>query len=265
MKNYLRRSLALILTSTIALPCLVGCGNAGIGENPLRNNSYVTGRFSDDVLNNANPGVLALLGNCMYYEDTLLKGIKKGQKWVYSNSSDYVPQNGTFDDMVKSKKYGANCAMPQAWALIDMGIMELKHFWGNTDCGISNYDKYGQLLEAAATVTKHNGVPFYMLYDDGNVKPGDIFFCKGHTFIYLGDEKFMAAGHDSKWHSDYEAATEDGNHAVFDDWVLDMNDCKDYSYQVFWQVRFKDDYVPKYYRNTKGKLVENPDYVEITE
>ena len=230
----------------------------------FRYDNFADGRLSDELLDSVNDGVLALLGECMYFEDGLQKGIEQGQSWVYSNSSKYVPQSVTFDEMVASGKRGGNCAMPQAWALMDMGVLKTgKHIYGDKNGGFANFNTLGKYVYAVATITAWGGeVRFRDLYDRDLVKPGDIFFAKGHTFIYLGDELFMAAGHDSLWHSESSAATEDSRHAVFDTWVMPMYECTDYNYKVTYQIRFRDDYTPQKYRNAAGELVDNPNYEE---
>ena len=300
MKN-LRKHLSLLLCAVMLIAALAsaGCGNvsgdtditsadqteAPVNDNPttqeittaepvittdfkdtpegaFRYDNFANGRLSNKLLDSVNPGVLALLSCCMYYEDQLQQGIKRGEKWVYSNSSTYVPQSGTFDDMVKSGKTGTNCAMPQAWAFIDLGVVQNgKHIYGNTSGDMANFSSLGKYIGAVCTLTAWEGsCKFNELYAKKLVKPGDIFLAKGHTFIFLGDNKFLAAGHDGKWHTDNSANTEDSRKAVFDTWVCNMTDCSDYTYTVFWQIRFKDEYVPRFYRNAEGKLVANPAY-----
>ncbi len=231
-------------------------------EQQFRYDNFANGKLSDALLDSVNPGVLALLSECMYFEAKLQEGIAKGQKWVYSNKSNYVPQSGTFDNMIKSGKYGANCAMPQAWAFIDLGVVTTgKHIYGDSSGDMANFSTLGKYIGAVCTLTSWEGtVQFNKLYAQGKVEPGDIFLAKGHTFIYMGDKKFMAAGHDGHWHKDESANTEDTRKAVFDSWVYDMMPCANYTYTVYWQIRFKDEYVPRYYRNAEGKLVANPAY-----
>ena len=226
---------------------------------------YVTKRgqrLSAELLDSVSPGVLALLSECMYFESELQKGIARGEQWVYSNSSTYVPQSGSFDSMVKSGKTGMNCAMPQGWALIDMGVTTNgKHLYGNSTGGLANKGTSGIGTRAAAAcdLTSWDGtVQFSTLYRKGLVEAGDIFYAKGHTFIYMGDQLFMAAGHDGKWHTEESAYTEDSRKACFETWVCDMESNADYNYTVYWQMRFKADYVPEYYRNAAGELVKCP-------
>jgi len=226
----------------------------------FRTDNFAYGKLSNRLINNSIPGTVALLSCCMYYESQLQKGIAAGQKWVYTNSSKYSPQNTSFDNMVKSGKWGVNCAMPANWAYIDMGIMnEGQRFWGDTEGKFHHFDKVKNQIEAAAVVTSWNGTKkFRELFSEGRVKPGDVFLCKGHTFIYMGDNLFLAAGHDGKWHSDPDAATEDSQHAVFDTWVCDMKSNTNYNYSIYWQISFRADFIPKYYRNAAGKIVPCP-------
>jgi hypothetical protein len=226
----------------------------------FRYNNYAAGRLSDALLDSVNPGVLALLSCCMYYEDQLQAGIARGEKWVYSNNSKYVPQNGTFDTMVRSKKCGGNCAMGQGWVLIDLGLSSGAHMYGNSSGGISNLSSVGKYAACVGTFYSwDNGAhTFDQLFRRGRVMPGDIFFCNLHTFIYLGDDLFFAVGHDSKWHTDTSAPTEDSRHAVFDSWLNSRSTCHDSSYAINYSYRFRDDYVPRCYRDSAGKLVANP-------
>lgn len=229
----------------------------------LRTENFANGILSDKLLDSVNPGVLALLSMCTYYDSVMKRTTKEGKKWVYSNSSTYVPQSGSFDSLVKSGKVGTNCAMPQGWAFIDLGILSAnaKHLYGNTSGDLANLSSLGKYVSPVATITSWEGtVKFNTLYNRGDVKPGDIFYAKGHTFIYLGDEKFMAAGHDGDWHTDNSAATEDSRHAVFENWICDMKSNSDWTYTVYWQIRFKDEYVPRFFRNKAGELVQNPDF-----
>ena len=227
----------------------------------FRNDNYAAGRLPDKLLDSVNPGVLAMLSCLMYYEDKLLEGISKGQKWVYSNNSTYVPQSGSFDSMIRTPtRNGANCAMPQGWALLDMGVTKTGgHMYGNTSGGVAGMDSHGRLAGYVADWTKWDGkYTFNQLFQKGHVNDGDIFYCTGHTFIYMGDDKFFAAGHDSKWHTDSSADTEDKRKAVFDDWVVDRASCHNSTYSVNYQLRFKDEYIPHFYRNAEGKLIVNP-------
>ena len=221
--------------------------------------NFAAGRLSDSLLNSVSPGVLALLSECMYFEDTLQKGIAAGQTWVYSNNSAYVPQKGYFDTMVAGSRYGANCAMAQGWALIDMGVVKNGiHLYGDKNCQIAKYDILKPAIDEVADIVPLQGVTFASLYEKGEVEPGDIFFACGHTFLYLGDEKFMATGYDAKYHTDPNAKTEDSRKGVFESFVVDMKSNTDYQYTVYWRMRFKDSYIPHFYRNAAGELAVCP-------
>lgn len=273
------RLLVILLAAVLAMSCLTGCkddriqnGSYGEGKedkiaaNTFRYDNFADGKLSDEFLDTCSYGALAMASECMYFEAKLQEGIKKGHKFVYTNSSKYSPQKGSFDEMLASGKYGTNCAMPAGWAYVDMGILENGlRFYGNTSGGFNGIDKCGKYISAVCTITAWEGrKQFDELFEEGLVKPGDVFLAKGHTFIYIGDDLFMAAGHDGKWHSDSSAQTEDGQHAVFESWLMPRTKCADWTYTIYWQMSFKEDYIPKYYRNAKGKLVENPMYKEET-
>ncbi len=227
------------------------------GEKTLRTDNFAIGKLSEKFLDSLTDIQLAEISHLMWYEAELQRGISLGQKWVYTNSSTYSPQATSFDNMVKSGKYGTNCAMPAGWVMVDLGVLnEGQRFWGDGNGEFANYSKVHTQIEKAATITKLGGKTFSTLYNQGKVKPGDIFLAKGHTFIWLGDGKFLAAGHDGKWHSDSSAPTEDAQHAVFETWIKNQSDCADWSYSVTYQISFNDDYAPKTYRNSEGKIVK---------
>ena len=223
---------------------------------------FGTENFSDTLLKSLTPAQLVMISCCMYYESELQKGIARGEKWVYTNSNIYAYQHSTFDHMVESGKHGTNCAMPAGWAFIDMGMLEEgMRFWGDKTRGLCNYEKLSQYIDPCCNVYFRTGEKFCELYEGWHVRPGDVFMGKGHTFVYLGDEKFLAAGHDGKWHRDDSVAdiTEDTKHAVFDSWFCDMKTCGNYEYSVFWQISLKEDYIPEFYRNKNGKIEKVPD------
>ncbi len=233
--------------------------------------NYASGLIGDEV----NVGVQAMLSCLEYFNDRMVYGSEKlGERWVYSNSGKYAAQTGYFDTMLKSSKKGGNCASPVNWALCEMGIVpkndrfyggssgEFKSYSGNAETYLAPYCDYFDYSK--------NPVSFKELYKSGKVKAGDIFLCKHHTFVYRGDETFYAAGHDGAWHTEADAPTEDERKAVFDNWVLAFDEVSgsgekksgsynsNYNYKVYYIVRLKDSYIPAFYRNKEGKLVENP-------
>ena len=222
--------------------------------------NFAKGKVSDALLKEATPGAAALIGCCLYYESELQKGIAAGQKWVYTNSNKYAPQSSSFDHMVESGHWGVNCALPASWAFVDMGIMEEgMRFWGGREGEFAKMDIVRPSIEKAADITELDGQKMFKnLFAEGSVKAGDVFLAKGHTFIFLGDDLFLAAGHDGKWHTDMEAETEDERHAVFESWIMDRESCINNEYKPTWQISFKEDYIPEYYRNSKGELVPYP-------
>lgn len=210
--------------------------------------------------------VMALLGCLLHYEDCLQASKDLGMKWVYTNQSKYANQNSNFATMFLSGKLGGNCASPANWSLKDLGILphNLK-FYGGTDGSFVHWSKVRSYLETACVRTDFTDIvpSFATLYKNACVQPGDIFICKGHVFIYMGDEKFFAAGHDAHWHKDTSAKTEDSRSAVMDSFVYEMKDCSNYkSAKITYRLRLKPDYIPQFYYNANGRLVENPMYAE---
>lgn len=223
--------------------------------------NMLTGVFSEKFINSLNPGQLAMISSCMYFESKLQEGIRKGQKWVYTNDQRYALQSSSFDRVAESDgKYGVNCAMPSGWAMIDMGVLnEGQRYWGDSNCKIANYEKVGRQIEECCIVREWaGGVPFCDLYSGGFARAGDTLMAKLHTFVYLGEDKVLAAGHDGKWHTDPEARTEDSRKAVFETWFCDMPTNSDFKCRVYWQFSFKDEFIPRYYRNSRRERVLNP-------
>ena len=254
-KTFLKK-IAVFGSITLMLAAALSCTARKQYKHFLADN-FARGKVSDELLKQATPGALALIGCCLYYESELQKGVAAGRKWVYTNSGKYAPQNSSFDHMVASGHWGVNCAMPASWAYVDMGIMkEGMRFWGDRSGAFAKYDTVKDSLEKAIIITQLDGEkPFSELFAAGTVKPGDVFLAKGHTFIYLGDDLFFAAGHDGKWHTDLEAETEDSRQAVFESWIMPREACANNSCCPTWQLSFKEDYIPAFYRNAEGDIV----------
>ena len=224
----------------------------------FRLDNYAAGRFPDSLLDSVNPGVLAELSCLAYYEDRLMKGIERGEKWVYTNKYEYG-DNYYFDDMITRKNKGANCANAQGWVMIDLGILSNAKMFGDKKGGVYGLQESGKYAQCVADFTYWGGrYTFAQLFKRGHVKAGDIFYVTGHTFIYMGDGKFFATGHDAKWHTDPDALTEDSRKAVFDDFIVPRESCHDNTDSVNYQLRFKDEYIPHYYRDSSGRITVNP-------
>ncbi len=213
---------------------------------------------SDGTL--SGPQALVACGN--YYNSVLLERTAKGDKWVYSNSSKYVAQTGTFETMLRGKIHGGNCASIANWAFKDMGILSKnQRFYGNSSGKIQNYNAGGTsvkpAIDKACTVTAAGGKSFRTLMDQGKIKVGDILIGKSHTYIYRGDGTVFASGHDAKWHKDSAVKTDDSKKAVFDNWVRKYKGSYDETCKVYYIIRIKDSFTPKYYRDTDGNLVKN--------
>ena len=202
------KSLKIIAVIVLIAAVIVGGLTMPIKKDNDIENNYAYGKAKVELLSSVNPGVRAMFSNLYWYEACLLDGITKGQKWVYSNSNDYVPQSTSFENMLASENYGANCALPANWVLIDMGIMtEGQRFWGSGDGSFANYSNVAPSIEKACDIISLSGnESFRELLSAGTVKPGDIILTYGHTFIYIGDNKIFAAGHDAAWHSDSTAS-----------------------------------------------------------
>lgn len=205
------------------------------------------------------PDALIACGD--YYNSKLESAVKKGEKWVYSNSSKYVKQSGTFEQMLNYKTgiRGGNCASIANWAYRDMGIMgkgdkfhcqsDGIHWGGNAE---EKVKKNCKIINVKSTKKS-----FQTLVKEGVIKKGDVILGSGHTYVYRGDGTVFASGHDAKWHSDHSVKTEDSRKAVFETWVRKYKGTYDATFKPYYIVRIKDSFVPKYYRDSKGKLVKN--------
>lgn len=197
-----------------------------------------------------------------YYNSVLEKAVKNGEKWVYSNSSKYVAQSGTFEKMLAGKIRGGNCASIANWAFRDMGIISSSQkFYGDSSGKIRNYNsgstKLKATLDKSCTIIKGNGKSFGSLVEAGKIKVGDVIIGKGHTYVYRGNGTVFASGHDAKWHKDKTVKTEDPNKAVFESWVRKYKGTYDEKFKVQYIIRIKDSFIPKYYRDEDGNLVKN--------
>ncbi len=217
----------------------------------MKDVSYAADRLPSDI----SPAVTAFLGCCQYYSDRLTAGIANGERWVYSNTDLWVPQATCFDVMVGSGHRGANCAMMSNWALMDIGAMpDGMRFWGDIHDEFARRDVVMPYLDTVLTVTDYRPArpAFRELFEAGEVRPGDIFLSRLHTFICRDMNSFFACGHDTFWHSEDDAPTEDGAHAVFDSWVRPFEGCGNYTIPVNFRLRIRDEWAPKGYRGRDG-------------
>ena len=197
-----------------------------------------------------------------YYNSVLEKAVKKGEKWVYSNSSKYVAQSGSFEKMLAGKIRGGNCASIANWAFRDMGLIsDSEKFYGDGSGYIRHYNSGSKKLKSKfdknCTIINGKKKSFGTLMKEGKIKVGDVIIGKGHTYIYRGSGTVFASGHDAKWHKDRSVKTEDSNKAVFESWVRKYKGTYDERFKVHYIIRVKDSFVPKYYRDEEGNLVKN--------
>lgn len=207
-------------------------------------------------------GAQAVIACGDYYNSVLENAVRRGEKWVYSNSSKYVAQTGSFEKMLAGKVRGGNCATIANWAFRDMGIIKKNEkFYGDRSGKIRNYNSGSTKLKLAldrnCTVINGGGRKFSALVKEGQVLPGDVLIGKGHTFVYRGGGTVFASGHDGKWHSDKSAKTEDSRKAVFESWVRPYKGSSDENFKVQYIIRVKDTFVPAAYRDANGRLVKN--------
>lgn len=206
------------------------------------------------------PEAIVACGN--YYNSVLEKAVENGEKWVYSNSSKYVAQSGTFEEMLAGKIRGGNCASIANWAYRDMGIISnSEKFYGDGNGYIRNYNSGSKNLKSKldkyCTVINGKKKSFGSLMDDGKIEVGDVIIGIGHTYIYRGNGTVFASGHDAKWHKDRSVKSDDSNKAVFESWVRKYKGTYDERFKVHYIIRVKDSFVPKYYRDEDGNLVKN--------
>lgn len=206
------------------------------------------------------PEAMIACGN--YYNSVLENAVKNGEKWVYSNSSKYVAQSGTFEKMLSGKIRGGNCASIANWAFRDMGLISSSEkFYGDGNGNIRNYNsgskKLKSKLDANCEIINAKQKSFGTLVKEGKIEVGDIIIGKGHTYVYRGNGTVFASGHDAIWHKDKSVKTEDSNKAVFESWIRKYKGTYDEKFKVHYIIRIKDSFVPKYYRDENGNLVKN--------
>lgn len=217
------------------------------------------GEFRADNYGDYQPdtsmGALALIGMCEYYNDTMRSD---KDKWYNSNTTD-ISRVDTFEQMTKASIKGANCNNLTNWAMFDMGVYPAGHgIYGDANHKIHNYnDGSGKLkseIDAACEVISTGGKSLKSLISSGKLQPGDILFGKLHTLIYRGDSTVFASAGDSKHHKDSKGM-------VFDNWVRKAKDTYNWKKDFYYIIRFKEDYVPRYYRDKEGELKETPMYL----
>lgn len=206
------------------------------------------------------PEAIVACGN--YYNSVLEEAVENGEKWVYSNSSKYVAQSGSFEKMLAGKIRGGNCASIANWAYRDMGIISSSEkFYGDGNGNIRNYNsgstKLKSKLDKYCTIINGKKKSFGTLMDEGKIEVGDVIIGKGHTYVYRGNGTVFASGHDAKWHKDKSVKSDDSNKAVFESWVRKYKGTYDERFKVHYIIRVKDSFVPKYYRDEDGNLVKN--------
>lgn len=204
-------------------------------------------------------GALTLIGMCEYYNDTMRSD---KDNWYNSNKTK-ISRVNTFDEMIKAEVKGANCNNLTNWAMIDMGVYAPGNgIYGDANHEIHNYnDGNGKLkeeIDAACEVISTGGKSLKSLISSGELQPGDMLFGKLHTLIYRGDSTVFASAGDSKHHSDSKGM-------VFDNWVCQAKETYNWKKDFYYIIRFKEDYVPRYYRDKDGELQENPIYLAAQE
>ncbi|MCI8561583.1 MAG: hypothetical protein HFH03_10765 [Dorea sp.] len=207
-------------------------------------------------------GPKALIACGDYYNSVLEKAVKRGEKWVYSNSGEYVLQSGSFDEMLSGKIRGGNCASIANWAFRDMGIISGEEkFYGDSKGYIRHYNsgskKLKSKLDKNCTIINGRKQSSKKLMKAGKIKAGDIIIGKGHTYVYRGNGTVFASGHDGIWHKDKTVKTEDPKKAVFETWVTKYKGNYNETFEVHYIIRLKSSFVPRYYRDKNGDLVKN--------
>lgn len=238
----------------------------------LYSSNFAVGRIDfieKEKQDGQNAAVTAFLSCLEYYVWRMKDGTEnRGERWVYCAGKPQYLEIGSFETQM-AHKLCACCNAPANWGLVDLGLRtetSIDHIYGGTTGNFGHKSQFMCYAGAFTTITDWTGknMQFKYLYQSGLVKPGDIFLTVHHTFVYRGGESFYAAGHDGVWHTEADADTDDPRKAVFEDWICgeghkkSFTSCSNYNATICWQIRFNDDYEPKNYRDTDGKLKENP-------
>lgn len=239
----------------------------------LYSSNFAVGRidFTEKEKQDGQNAVVTAFLSCLeYYAWRMKDGTEnRGEKWVYCAGKPLYLEIGSFETQI-SQKLCACCNAPVNWALVDLGLRtetSVDHIYGGTTGNFGHRSQFTSYAGAFTSITDWTGknMQFKDLYQSGLVKPGDIFLTIHHTFVYRGGESFYAAGHDGVWHTEADADTDDPRKAVFEDWICgaghkkSFTTCSNYNFTICWQLRFNDDYEPKYFRDVNGKIMINPE------
>lgn len=201
---------------------------------------------------------LAMLGICDYYNDEMKKS---GDTWYDTNMTDFSPSD-TFQEAISAKRKGANCNSLLNWSWHDMDLKKgsSSKIYGMRDSGnIHGYHSDGHplrgLVDRCCTVISAHGEKTRSLENRGKLQSGDMLFMPLHTFIYRGKGTVFASAGDAVH-----------RHKGKDLIILDcINDYHSYNWRkrITYIMRFKDDCIPRCYRNKDGEVVENPMYTAL--
>ena len=203
-------------------------------------------------------GALAMLGMCDYYNDQMKAS---GYTWYDTNMTNFSPAD-TFQEAISNRRKGCNCNSLLNWSWHDMDLKSGhgSKLYGMRDSGkIHGYHSQGHplrsLVDRCCTVIAGHGEKTSSLEHSGKLQAGDMLYMPLHTFIYRGKGTVFASAGDAKHRRK-------GHDLI----VLDcINDYHSYNWRkrITYIMRFKDDCIPRCYRNKEGEVVENPMYTAL--
>lgn len=219
-------------------------------EQQFRKNNY--GEYQPDT----SIAALAMLGMCDYYNDVMKAD---NARWYDTNLTSFSPLD-TFEQERKAKHQGANCNSLLNWSWSDMGIKPGSgtKLYGDSSSKVHGYNSSNKhlksLVDSCCTVISTHGATLRTMVHKGQVKPGDMLFMKIHTYIYRGEGTVFASAGDAK-------CRRKGKDLIFLNWI-NGSSSYDWKRRTSYLIRFKDDFIPRYYRDKSGEVLENPMYTE---
>lgn len=204
----------------------------------------------------ASVAALAMLGMCDYYNDWIKAS---GDTWYDTNLTSFSSKD-TFQEAISARNKGADCTCLLNWSWVDMGLKSgsATTLYGMRDSGdIHGYNggnhSLRSLVDSCCNVYYADEEKTSTLESRGELRSGDMLFMPLHTFIYRGKGTVFASAGDSH-------CRRVGRDII----ILDcINGYSSYNWRkrITYVMRFRDDYIPRYYRNKEGEVVENPMYI----
>lgn len=245
-------------TTTVTARCSGQTCAARVSVNLTPEEQFRVSNYGSYQPEDTSIAALAMLGMCDYYNDEMKKS---GDTWYDTNMTDFSPAD-TFQEAISARRQGANCNSLLNWSWHDMDLKKGSgtKIYGMRESGdIHGYHDQGHplraLVDRCCTVMEAHGEKTRNLEKDGKLQSGDMLFMPLHTFIYRGKGTVFASAGDAKHRRK-------GSDLIILDCINDYHSY-DWRKRIKYIMRFKDDCIPRCYRNKEGEVVENPMYTAL--